>query len=66
MILCPNRKHDGDAAIHADDDEEEDAAEHVEEHDKGRELAHEEAKDPVRGDTVGNVKRQTGTEYEVR
>ncbi len=65
MILSPNRKHDGDAAIHADDDEEEDAAEHVEEHDEGSELAHEEAEDPVRCDAVGDVKRQTGAEYEV-
>lgn len=66
MVLGPNRKHYSYAPIHADDDEEEDAAEHVEEHDEGRELTHEETKDPVGGYAVGDVERQTGAKYKVR
>lgn len=66
MILGPNRKHHDYAAIYADDDKEEDAAEHVEEHNKGRELTHKEPKDPVRRYAVDNVKRQTSAEDEVR
>lgn len=66
MILGPDWKHDSYASIHADDDEEEDATEHIKEHNKGRELTHEETKDPVGGYAVDDVERQTGAKYKIR
>lgn len=39
LVLGPNWKHDRDATVDADDDQQEDAAEHVEEHNRGGELA---------------------------
>lgn len=66
MVLSPDRKQDGDTAVDADDDQEEDAAEHVEEHDGGGELAHEAAEDPLLHRHVGDVEREEGAEDEVR
>lgn len=66
LVLDPNWKHDGDAAVDTDDDQEEDAAEHVEEHNSGGELAHEVAEDPIVHHHLGDVKRQEAAEDEVR
>lgn len=65
MVLCPNWKRDRHAAVDADDDQEEDAAEHVEEHNRGGEFAHEAAKDPLLHRHVGDAERQEGAEDEV-
>lgn len=65
MVLGPNWEHDWQAAVDTDDDQEEDAAEHVEEHDGGGELAHEAAKDPLLHRHVGDAEWEEGAEDEV-
>lgn len=66
LVLRPNWKHDRDTAVDTDDNQEEDAAEHVEEHDGGGELAHEAAKGPLLHHHVGDAEREEGAEDEVR
>lgn len=66
MVLGPNWEHDWHAAVDTDDDQEEDAAEHVEEHDRGGEFAHEAAKDPLLHCHVSDAEREEGAEDEVR
>lgn len=66
MVLRPNWKNDWHKAVDADDDQEEDAAEHVDEHDGGGEFAHEEAKDPLLHHHVGDAEREEAAEDEVR
>ncbi|KAG7244074.1 hypothetical protein INR49_006236 [Caranx melampygus] len=65
LVLDPNWKHDGDTAIETDDDQEEDAAEHVEEHNRGGELAHEVAEDPLLHHHAGDAEWQEAAEHEV-
>lgn len=65
VVLGPDREGDGHEAVDADDDQEEDAAEHVEEHHGGDEFAHEAAKDPLLHDGVGDGEREEGAEDEV-
>lgn len=66
MVLGPNWKHDRHTAVDADDDQEEDAAEHVEEHNGGSEFAHEDAKDPLLHHHVGDAEWEEDAEDEVR
>lgn len=66
LILGPNRKHDGNTAVHADDDKEVDAAEHVEEHNRRGELAHEAAEDPLVHHCVGDAYWEESAEDKVR
>lgn len=66
MVLSPNWKHDWHTAVDADNDQEEDAAEHVEEHNRGGEFAHELAKDPLIHRHVGDAEREEGAKDEVR
>ncbi len=47
LILGPDGKLDGDAAIHTNDDQDENAAVHIEGHNKSIEFAHEEPKVPA-------------------
>lgn len=65
MVLRPNRKHHGYAAVDADDHQQEDAAEHVEEHHRGDELTQEASKDPVLHHHVNDVEWEEGAEDEV-
>lgn len=64
-VLGPNRKHHWHAAVNADDNQEEDAAEHVEEHNEGDKFAHEVAKDPLLHHHVGDVEWEEGAEDKV-
>lgn len=66
MVLGPNWEHNGHTAVDTDDDQEEDAAEHVDEHYEGDKFAHEAAKDPLLHCHVGDAEREEGTEDEVR
>lgn len=66
MVLGPHWKYNWHEAVDADDDQEKDAAEHVDEHNGGSKFAHEAAKDPLLHDHVGDAEREEGTEDEVR
>lgn len=57
MVLGPNWEHDWHKAIDTDDDQDEDATEHIEEHNAGGKLAHEAAEDPVLHRRVGDAER---------
>ena len=66
MVLRPHGKSHRHAAVYADDHQQEDAAEHVEEHDEGGELTHDQAEYPLSHHQVRDTKGQAGTEDEVR
>lgn len=66
MVLGPNWKHDWHTTVDTDDDQEEDTAEHVEEHNRGGELAHEAPEYPLFHRHVGDAEREEGAEDEVR
>lgn len=66
IVLGPNWEDDWHKAVNADDDQEEDAAEHVDEHNGGGEFAHEASKDPLLHHHVCNAEWEEGAEDEVR
>lgn len=66
VILGPDWKLDQHTAVNTDDDQEEDTAEHVDEHSQGGELAHEASKDPLIHRRVGDVEREKDAEDKVR
>lgn len=66
IVLGPNRKHDRHEAVDADDDQEEDAAEHVDEQKRRGEFAHEAAEDPLLHRHLDDAEREEGAEDEVR
>ena len=66
LILRPHGKRHRHTAVCADDHQQEDAAEHVEEHDEGGELAHDQAEYPLSQRQVCDAQGQAGTEDEVR
>lgn len=66
IVLGPNRKRNWHKAIYTDEDQEEDAAEHVDEHNTRSEFAQELAKDPLLHHHVGDAEWEEGTENKVR
>ena len=66
VVLSPHGEHHSDAPVHTDEDQQEDAAEHIHEHHEGGELAQEGAKDPVLHGHKGYVKRVNRTDQEIR
>lgn len=65
VVLGPNREHDRHQPVHADDDQQEDAAEHVEEQDRGDQFAHDAAKNPHLHGHAGDAEGQEGAEDKV-
>lgn len=65
VVLGPDREHDGHQPVHADDDQHEDAAEHVEEQERGDQFAHDEAKNPDLHGRAGDAEGQEGAEDKV-
>lgn len=66
LVLRPHWKHHKYTAVHTDDDQDEDAAVHVDELDEVSELAHEGPKDPVIFHLMDDAEGQGAAEYEVR
>lgn len=66
MVLRPNWEHYWHETVHTDNNQEEDAAEHVEKHNRGHKLAHEAAKDPLLQRHAGDAEGEEGAEDKVR
>lgn len=65
VVLGPNREHDRHQPVHADDDQQEDAAEHVEEQDRGDQFAHDAAENPRLHGRAGDAEGQECAEDKV-
>lgn len=65
VVLGPNREDDQHQTIDADDDQEEDAAEHVDEQDRRDQFAHDAAEYPHLHHHAGNAEGKEGAEDKV-